>query len=210
MAEAELDVAPLCALLHQVCPPLEALRAAADLLATARNPALLVGSRITEADAVGELVALANPLGVPVFSEPVHTHGRLAFPADHPLYAQTIGLWAPDIAGRLAEFDVLLVAGMDLLREYVYHGPTPAIPPHLRLIHLDENAYQIGKNYPVEVGLLGAVKVGLAELDSLLAGQMSADQRDAAAARGEQCAERHRGIERASLSVSPANGPRDP
>ncbi len=146
---------------------------------------------------MGELVALANRLGAPVFSEPVHTHGRLAFPADHPLYAQTIGLWAPDIAGRLAEFDVLLVAGMDLLREYVYHGPTPAIPPHLRLIHLDENAYQIGKNYPVEVGLLGAVKVGLAELDSLLAGQMSADQRDAAAARGEQRAERHRRIESA-------------
>ncbi len=33
---------------------------------------------------------------------------------------------------RLDEFDVLLVAGMDLLREYVYHGPEPAIPRHVR------------------------------------------------------------------------------
>ena len=112
----------------RVRPPLSALQAAAECLATARNPAILVGSRVTEADAVAELVAVAERLGAAVFSEPGHSHGRLSFPADHPLYAQTIPLWAPEINRRLSEFDVLLVAGMDLLREYVYHGPEPAIP----------------------------------------------------------------------------------
>ena len=93
-----------------------------------RNPAILVGSRVQEADAVEELVAVAERLGCAGLFRAGHAHGRLGFPADHPLYGQTVPLWAPEIAARLAEFDVLLVAGMDLLREYVYHGPEPAIP----------------------------------------------------------------------------------
>jgi benzoylformate decarboxylase len=192
MAVADLDLTPPRLVSHRVRPPLDALRAAAELLATASNPAILVGSRVTEADAVAELVAVAERLGAPVFSEPAHTHGRLSFPADHPLYAQTIGLWAPDIAKRLAEFDVLLVAGMDLLREYVYHGPEPAIPRNVRLIHLDESPGQIGKNYPVEVGVVGDAKAALFELDAMVAAAMSESDRRRAATRGEARAQVHR------------------
>lgn len=184
MAEAELDLRLAMPLSRRVRPPQDALRRAAAILCEARNPAILVGSRVTESDAVAELVSLAEQLGAPVFSEPPHAHGRLSFPSDHPLYGQTIPLWAPEIARRLDEFDVLLVAGMDLLREYVYHGPQPAIPRAMRLIHVDESPYQIGKNYPVEVGVLGDTKEALAELSNLLAAQMSPDQRKRAASRG--------------------------
>src|SRR5262249_42795302 len=159
------------------------LQRAADLLASAKNPAILAGSRVTEADAVNELVALAERLGAPVYSEPGHSHGRLGFPADHPLYGQTIPLWAPEIAKRLAECDVLLVTGMDLVREYVYHGPEPAIPKHLRIVHLDESPREIGKNYPVEVGVLGDTKAGLAELYALVLQRMSDGDRQAAQTR---------------------------
>ena len=184
MHEAELDLRPATPLLHRVRPPQDALRRAAAILCEAENPAILVGSRVTESDAVGELVKVAEQLGAPVFSEPPHAHGRLSFPADHPLYGQTIPLWAPEIAKRLAEFDVLLVAGMDLLREYVYHGAQPGIPRAMRLIHVDESAYQIGKNYPVEVGVLGDSKEALAGLASLLAAEISPSQRERAASRG--------------------------
>ncbi len=193
LPRSELTVPKLVS--HRVRPPLDALGRAAELLAAAGNPAILVGSRVTESDAVGELVAVAERLGAPVFSEPGHAHGRLSFPADHPLYAQTIPHWAPDISKRLAEFDVLFVAGMDLLREYVYHGPQPAIPRHLRLIHLDEDAYQIGKNYPVEVGLLGDSKAALTELDAALAAGMTEARRKQAATRGESRARLHREIQ---------------
>ena len=193
MADASgLELAPAKVINHRVRPPVEVLKAAAELLAQARNPAILVGSRVTEANAVPELVAVAERLGAPVFSEPGHTHGRLSFPADHPLYAQTIGYWAPEMAKRLREFDVLLVAGMDLVREYVYQGPDPAIPRHLRLVHFDDNAYQIGKNFPVEVGVLGDSKAGLGELDALLAAAMSTAEQEAAQARREARAVQHR------------------
>ena len=183
MQEAELDLSPAAKLDHRVRPPVEALRQAADILASARNPAILVGSRVTEADAVQELVAIAERLGAPVFAEPGHTHGRLPFPADHLLYGYTIPLWAPEIAQRLKEFDVLLVAGMDLVREYVYHGPDPAIPRQMRIVHFDESPRELGKNYPLELGVLGDVKCGLAELDPLLADRMTPEKTDAAHAR---------------------------
>ncbi len=177
---AELELTMPARLDVQTRPPLDALRRAATVLAGAKNPGILAGSRVVERDAVRELVAVAERLGSPAISESGTTHGRLGFPADHPLYGQCLPLWSPEVRERLAEFDVLLVCGMDLLRLYVYHEPSRAIPEHIRLVHLDEDDWQIGKNYPVEVGLLGNTKAGLAELDQLLAATMTPAQVSAA------------------------------
>jgi benzoylformate decarboxylase len=164
----DVDWTPARPLDHRTRPPREALQRAVGVLRSASNPGILAGSRVTETDAMTELVRVAELLGAPVFSESGTTHGRLAFPSDHPLNAQGLPLWSPEVRQRLEEFDVLLVTGMDLLRQYVYHEPTRAIPEHIRLVHLDEDAWQLGKNYPVEVGLLGHTKAGLAELGEFL------------------------------------------
>lgn len=183
---AELDLTMPPRLDARTRPPVEALHRAAELLAGAKNPGILAGSRVVERDAVRELVAVAERLGAPAISESGTTHGRLGFPADHPLYGQCLPLWSPEVRDRLAKFDVLLVCGMDLLRLYVYHEPSRAIPEHVRLIHLDEDPWQIGKNYPVDVGLLGDTQAGLAELDQLLAQRMT--QAQAAAAQSRRAA----------------------
>lgn len=167
---------------RRVRPPVEALRRAAGILAQAKRPAILAGSRVTEAGAVAELVAVAERLGAPVLSEQATSHGRVPFPTDHPLYADSLPLWSPDVYRRLADFDVLLVTGLDLLRNYIYHEPARPIPEHVRLVQLDNDPWQIGKNYSVEVGLIGDIKTGLAELAQLL----SSTQGDAARARLEQ------------------------
>jgi benzoylformate decarboxylase len=191
METADLDTTLAKPLDHRVRPPLAALQQAAKVLAEAKNPGILVGSRVLEADAVAELTSVAELLGAPAISESGTTHGRLGFPADHPLSALGLPLWSPEVRQRLDEFDVLLVTGMDLLRQYVYHEPTRAIPEHIRLVHLDENPWQIGKNCPVEVGLWGDTKAGLAELHSLLASTITLPQRQAAAERGRQRAALH-------------------
>src|SRR5690606_7669605 len=99
--------------------------------------------------------------------------------------------WSPEIRERLAEFDVLLVVGMDLLRQYVYHEPSRAIPEHVRVVHLDEDPYQLNKNYPLEVALIGDTKAGLDELVELVSDGASPDQKTRAAQRRQKYAERH-------------------
>jgi benzoylformate decarboxylase len=188
---AELDLTPAKPLDHRVRPPLAALRQAAQVLAAARNPAILVGSRTTEADAVAELVAVAEQIGAPVMSESGTTHGRLGFPADHPQYAAGLPIYSPEVRARLADHDVILVSGMDLLRLYVYFEPARAIPEHIKIVHIDQDPWQLGKNYPVEVGLIGDLKVGLAELSELLRTTMSAAQVEQAKKRAATLAETH-------------------
>jgi benzoylformate decarboxylase len=191
---AELDLSLSPPLDTRVRPPREAVRKAAQLLADAKNPAILVGSRTQESDAVAELVAVAERLGAPVLSESGTTHGRLGFPPDHPLYSLGMPLWSPDVRERLAEFDAILVVGMDLLRQYVYHEPARALPEHLCIVHFDADQYQLGKNYPCDVGILGDLKVGLAELDGLLHSAMSAEEATRARSRGEARAAAHRKV----------------
>ena len=183
LQRAELDTTPAAKLDRRVRPPIEALRQAVDVLLAARRPAILCGSRVVEADAVDELVRLAETLGAPVIAESGTTHGRLSFPPSHPLFAGGLPLWSPEIHERLAGYDTVFVCGMDLLRQYVYHEPARAIPEHIKLVHLDEDPYQLGKNYPLTMGLIGDTKSGLAELTECLSQSMTPNQCKAAAAR---------------------------
>ena len=191
MALADLDLTTPAPVDTRVRPPTEALARAAEVLASARNPGILVGSRLVERGAVDEIVSVAERLGARAIAEPAHTLGRQGFPCDHPLYGQSMPLWSPEIRDALAEFDVLLVVGMDLLRQYVYHEPARAIPEHIRLVHLDEDPYQLGKNYPLEVGVVCDLKTGLAELAARLEQIMPSDQKRAAVVRARSWEKRH-------------------
>jgi benzoylformate decarboxylase len=185
---AGLDLAPPLQMDRRVRPPLDTLYRAAAVLAQAKAPAILAGSRVTECDAIRELTAVAERLGAPVFAEQATAHGRVPFPTEHPLYSESLPLWSPDVRRILADFDVLLVAGMNLLRSYIYHEPSRPIPEHVRLVQMDNDPWQIAKNYPIEVGLLGDLKVGLAELEQLLANALSGTQAAVARSRLERCA----------------------
>ena len=101
-------------------------------------------------------------------------------------------VYAPEISQRLKEFDVLFAVGMDVLRLYVYFEPVRVIPAHIRLIHMDQNAWELGKNYPTEVGIYGHPKPGLDELTAVLRETMTPAQRETAVKRGREQGEVHR------------------
>lgn len=181
-AAAGLDLSPPSLLERRLRPPRDALQRAARLLSTAQRPAILAGSRVTEAAAVAELAALAECLGAPVFAEAATAHGRLPMPTDHPLYRSVLPLWSADIRSTLAPFDVLLAVGLNVFRLYIHGEPASPLPPGVPLIHLDSHPGEIGKNYPVAVGLPGDPQCGLAELTELV----RQNQSPAAVAQAEQ------------------------
>src|SRR5579862_4942780 len=91
------DLTPPRPINPQVRPPVEELKRAAEILAKAKNPGILAGSRVVEANAVSELVEVAEALGAPVLAEAGTSHGRLAFPCTHPLSAPGMPIYSPEI-----------------------------------------------------------------------------------------------------------------
>jgi benzoylformate decarboxylase len=164
----DLDVSAASVPDRRTRPSFESLRRAAGLLHGARSPAILAGSRVTESNAIPELVELAESLGAPVFSEATTSHGRLPFPADHPQYRGILSYWAPEIHKTLSQFDIVLAVGLSLFRVYIHRPPDRLAPASTRIVHLDNVPWDIGKNFPVEIPLIGDPKCGMAELVNLL------------------------------------------
>ena len=141
-----------------------AIAEAAKLLATAQRPVILVGGGVIAAEAFPELLAVAEHLGAPV------THsfmGKGAFPADHDLYAWPCGDMG-SIPGNAVTrtADVILAVGCrfsDRITSSYKHGVTFNIPD-TKLVQIDIDGFEIGRNYPVEVGIVGDAKSSLSSL----------------------------------------------
>ncbi len=137
---------------------------AGNLLAQADRPVIVAGGGVVAAEAWDELRQLAEFLGVPVVTTMM---GKGAFPEDHPLSGFHGGSKGTTCGNALtANADVLLAVGMRFADESTSsyrQGVTYAIPP-TRLIHLDLDPTEIGKNYPVEVGIVADAQAGLSAL----------------------------------------------
>ena len=142
----------------------EEVRRAAELLARAERPVILAGGGVILSDASPELIELAEFLGAPVITTMM---GKGAIPEDHPLCAFYAGSKGSSCGNKLArEADVLLAVGCrfaDLSTSSYKHGVSFSIPP-TRLIHVDLDPAEIGKNYPVEAGIVGDSKAVLRQI----------------------------------------------
>jgi acetolactate synthase-1/2/3 large subunit len=154
---------------HRPTGDAQALKAAAALLAGAKRPVILAGGGVIAAEATAELLAVAERLGAPV------THsfqGKGAFPADHDLYAWPCGdMGSISGNGVTTTADVILAVGCrfsDRVTSSYRPGVTFNIPD-TKLVQIDIDGFEIGRNYPAEVGVVGDAKSSLATLlDELL------------------------------------------
>ena len=135
---------------------------AAEILLAAERPILLCGSGVSIAHAEEHLLTLAELLPARVATTP---RAKGVFPEDHPLSLGVLG-YAGHAAARDAVLgescDVLLVAGASLNETTTSWNP--ALMPSKALIHLDVDVERIGRNYPVDVPLLGDAQTVLVEL----------------------------------------------
>ncbi|KPI19104.1 Benzoylformate decarboxylase [Actinobacteria bacterium OK074] len=141
--------------------PATALDAAAAVLAGATSPAVVAGDGVGRDDAVAELVALAEALGATTYHQPMND--GLDFPTAHPLYAGTLVPVTARIRETLAAHDVVFIIGCHAFMAHHY-TPGPAIPPGTRVVQLDSDHAEIGRNFGVELGLVGGVRATLAAL----------------------------------------------
>jgi acetolactate synthase-1/2/3 large subunit len=145
-------------------PAADDIERAARLLRAARRPVIVAGGGAIGAAASGEVTTLAERLGAPVVTTWM---GKGAIDETHELAAQTIGDTASTCGNELAaSADVILSVGCrftDWSASSYRKGVTFTIPPS-RLIQIDIDPREIGKNYPVEVPLVADAKAALADL----------------------------------------------
>ncbi len=148
----------------RVRPAADDVERAAELLRGAERPVIVAGGGAILAEASAEVTALAERLGAPVVTT---WNGKGAIDETHDLAGLTIGDTASTCGNALASTaDVVLSVGnrfTDWSASSYRKGVTFAIPPS-RLIQLDIDPREIGKNYPVEVALVGDARAGLGDL----------------------------------------------
>jgi thiamine pyrophosphate-dependent acetolactate synthase large subunit-like protein len=186
--EAEMDVSPTTYVSWRTRPDLDGLRAAADLLAKAKSPMLMVGDSVNAAGAQAEATALAEAIGAPIFECYASEYN---VPTSHPLNLGSVDFVSPkNIRATLADCDVLMVVGAPLFQLIFPEAEHGVVAPGTKVVQLDTFTHELGKNVRPDVALLGDPKAGLAELTELIQQKQSASERNAAVDRRAKAEER--------------------
>jgi len=175
--------APPPAIAAKSRPEPAALRHAADLLAGASNPVVIAGDGVARAGAMAELTAVAELLGARVHGEPVYR--RTSFPGTHALWRGGLFPSPAGVRRALEECDALLIVGANVFTWFLHTEGTP-FPRGLRVVQIDDDPWEIGRSYPVTLGIAADPKAALAELTDVLRGKLTEKDRAAAAARVEK------------------------
>ncbi len=127
------------------------IREAIKLLSTAQKPLIMAGRGVMLAEAFGELRELAERTGIPVITT---LHGIGSFPEDHPLSLGMSGMhgWVHNNRA-IQECDVLLNVGGRFDDRVT--GKTSSFAPNAKIIHVDLDPSEIGKNIRVDVPIVG-------------------------------------------------------
>lgn len=127
----------------------EAVRRAVDLVGAAARPAIVAGDGLAWGDGPAALRQLAERLGAPVWGEP-HA-GRAPLEWTHPQWCGYLPALACDIRRALAPYDLVLAIGGPVFRVF---GPSdgPLLPTSARLIHVDCDPANLGRNVIPDLG----------------------------------------------------------
>jgi len=134
-------------------------------LLAAERPQLHVGGGVALADACDELRALVDHLGLPVSHSLM---GKGVLPDDHPFTLGMTGFWGTEFINTTClNADLILALGTRFAeadcssweKEYTFDFSKT------RLIHIDIDPSEIGRNYPVELGAVADLKAALTVLN---------------------------------------------
>lgn len=133
---------------------------AIEILTTARRPIILAGNGVRVSGAEHQLAALAERLSIPVATS---LHAKGAFSETSPLGAGCVGTSSRASANRAMELaDVVFVIGSRLGSQVTDKWRLPT--KKARIVQLDIDASELGRNYPNSVSLNGDAKATLDEI----------------------------------------------
>jgi acetolactate synthase I/II/III large subunit len=135
------------------------IRRVVDLLKEAKRPVFFIGHGVTLSEAGPVLTALSRRLGVPVITSP---NGMGCVPSDD---VQTLGFigrngaYPANQAGRHADLVITVGTRFDDRSSSSWHVGYSWNFPKTRLVHVDIDPEELGRNYPPTVGIVADCKV---------------------------------------------------
>jgi acetolactate synthase-1/2/3 large subunit len=130
------------------------IKKAASLILHAEKPVLYVGGGIIFSDACEELLGLAEGIMAPVTTTLM---GMGAFPSNHPLSLGMLGMHGTRYANyAIQESDLIVAIGVRFDDRVT--GKISAFAPNAKIIHIDIDPAEIGKNVRVDVPIVGDAK----------------------------------------------------
>jgi acetolactate synthase-1/2/3 large subunit len=142
-----------------------------DALSRAERPVLYAGGGVLSSQAAKELQELAEALELPV----AHTlMGKGCLREDHPLLLGQTGFWGIPVANEMCRTADLIVAVGTRLAEANSSSWYPEYTfdiPKTRLIHIDIDPAELGRNYQTELGVIADAKVALTEFAAAAKGK---------------------------------------
>jgi len=141
------------------------VKKAVKLLLKAERPIVLAGGGTISSNASPELMQIAELLMMPVATTFM---GKGCFPENHPLSMGNIGMHGTRVANKvILEADVILAIGTRFQDRST--GTLDDFCPDAKIIHIDIDAGEIGKNVDVEVPIVADAKVTLRLIHQQLA-----------------------------------------
>jgi acetolactate synthase-1/2/3 large subunit len=137
---------------------------ALQMIAVAERPVIYAGGGVISSNASAELVDFATQLGIPITTTLM---GIGCIPCDHPLNLGMLGMHGTEYANfAITESDLLFSIGVRFDDRVT--GKVDTFAPHAKIIHIDIDPAEIGKNKRVDVPVVGDVKAVLQDMLSML------------------------------------------
>lgn len=158
---------------------------ALDLLAEAKRPVFFIGQGTTLAEAGPEISALQKQLGIPVITSP---NGMGCVPADDPLTLGFIGrngAYPANQAGRHADLVICIGTRFDDRSSSSWHPGYSWNFPATKLLQVDIDPAELGRNYPPTLGIIADAKVFSTQLLAALPKRAGITREAYASWRGE-------------------------
>jgi benzoylformate decarboxylase len=192
--DVPLSPLPLTRIDQRVSGSREASRQAVALLRAAERPVIVAGDRVGRTGAIPELIRLSELIGAPVYQE--HQSAGLNFPYNHPHFAGRFLPNGPAIHEALKEADVVLFLGVISQAPLLYFDK-PLVQPGTKVISVDLSPWEIGKNMPADVAILGHPREVLAAWVEMLQAELTPADEGRCQKRREQLQQQQREREEA-------------
>jgi benzoylformate decarboxylase len=168
-----------------VVPDRSIVEEAAALLTAAQRPLIVMGDGVAMSGGQAELTRVAEALGATVWGA---NSSEVNMDERHPLFGGHLGhMFGPHSRGIVEGADAVLIVGTYVFPE-VYPELRDPFSADARIVHVDLDAYEIGKNHRVDLGLVADPRATLAVLADAIGVRATPAEREAATTRARAAA----------------------